>query len=105
MKILTYLSKEKINSVVKLEKSYNFNIDIDNKKYEATLYGYPIVPGNFVRILNCKIKIRNISFEDMSILNFQTGQKIKIDDENYYVSSIKADCFYERAEVTTIKMK
>ena len=43
MKILTHLSKEKINSIVQLEESYNFKIDIDNKKYDATLYGYPIV--------------------------------------------------------------
>lgn len=42
MKILTHLSKEKINSIAQLEKSYNFYIDIDNKKYEATLYGYLI---------------------------------------------------------------
>lgn len=105
MKILTYLSKEKINSVVQLEKSYNFNIDIDNKKYEATLYGYPIEHRAFGRIINSKIKIKNISFEDMSILNFQVGQEIKIDNEDYYVTNIEASFFYKKAEVTAIKMK
>lgn len=105
MKILTHLPKEKINSIVQLERSYNFNIDIDNKNYEATLYGYPIVYNTFGRILNSKIKIKNISFEDMSILNFQVGQEIKIDDEDYYVTSLKVDDFYKRVEVTVIKMK
>lgn len=105
MKILTHLSKEKINSVVQLEKSYNFNIDIDNKKYEATLYGYPIEHRAFGRIINSKIKIKNISFEDMSILNFQIGQKIKIDDEDYYVTNLEANVFYKRAEVIMVRMK
>lgn len=105
MKILTHLSKEKINSIVQLEESYNFKIDIDNKKYDATLYGYSIMHRAFGRIINSKIKIKNISFEDMSILNFQTGQEIKIDDEDYYVSSIEVDCFFRKAEVTALKMK
>ena len=73
MKILTHLSKEKINSIVQLEERYNFKIDIDNKKYDATLYGYSIVNNAFGRVINSKIKIKNISFEDMSILNFQVG--------------------------------
>lgn len=104
MKILTYLSKEKINSVVQLEKSYNFNIDIDNKKYEATLYGYSVVIDfSGGEIINSKIKIRNISFEDMSILNFQVGQRIQIDDEDYYVSNIIAEGFCQRVEVTMVK--
>ena len=105
MKISTHLSKEKINSIVRLEESYNFKIDIDNKKYDATLYGYPIVYRAFGEIINSKIKIKNISFEDMNILNFQTGQEIKIDDEDYCVASLKVDGFYKRAEVTVIKMK
>lgn len=105
MKILMHLSKEKINSIVQSEESHNFNIDIDNKKYEATLYGYPIVYNTFERILNSKIKIKNISFEDMSILNFQVGQEIKIDNEDYYVTNIEASFFYKKAEVTAIKMK
>ena len=41
----------------------------------------------------------------MNILNFQTGQEIKIDDEDYCVTSLKVDGFYKRAEVTVIKMK
>lgn len=105
MKILTHLSKEKINSVVQQEESYNFNIDIDNKKYEATLYGYPIMHRAFGEIINSKIKIKNISFEDMGILNFQVGQEIKIDDEDYYVASLEIESFYEKAEVTVIKVK
>ncbi len=106
MKILTHLSKEKINSIVQFKKSYNFNIDIDNKKYEATLSGYCSVINFFVgEIINSEIRIKNISFEDMSTLNFQVGQEIKIDDEDYYVTSINADCLYERAEVTVIKVK
>lgn len=105
MKILTHLSKEKINSIVQLEESYNFKIDIDNKKYDATLYGYPIEHRAFGRILNSKIKIKNISFEDMSILNFQVGQEVKIDDEDYYVTNIEASLFYKKAEVTALKTK
>ncbi len=105
MKILTHLSKEKINSIVELEKSYNFNIDIDNKKYDATLYGYPIMHRAFGKIINSKIKIKNISFEDMNILNFQVGQKIKIDDEDYYVTNLEVECLYKKIEVTAIKMK
>lgn len=105
MKILTHLSKEKINSIVQLEESYNFKIDIDNKKYDATLYGYPIEHRAFGRILNSKIKIKNISFEDMSILNFQVGQEVKIDDEDYYVTNIEASFFYKKAEVTALKTK
>lgn len=106
MKILTHLSKEKINNIVQSKESYSFNIDINNKKYEATLSGYSSVIDFLVgEIINSKIRIKNISFEDMSTLNFQVGQKIKIDDEDYYVSSIKADCFNEKAEVTAIKMK
>lgn len=105
MKILTHLSKEKINSIVQSKESYNFYIDIDNKKYEATLCGYPIIYNAFGEVINSKIKIRNISFEDMSILNFQTRQKIKVDDENYYITSLEVDGFHKRAEVTAIKMK
>ena len=105
MKILTHLSKEKINSIVRLEESYNFKIDIDNKKYDATLYGYPIVYRAFGRIINSKIKIKHISFEDMNILNFQTGQEIKIDDEDYYVANLEVNGFYKRAEVTMVRMK
>lgn len=109
MKILTHLSKEKINSIVQSKESHNFNIDIDNKKYEATLSGYSIAIDFFMgEIINSKIRIKNISFEDMSTLNFQVGQKIKIDDEDYYVTSIEVievDCFHKRAEITVIKMK
>lgn len=105
MKIVTHLSKEKINSIVQLEESYNFNIDIDNKKYEATLYGYPILHMAFGRILNCGIEIKNISFKDMSILNFQVGQEIKIDDESYYVANIEVLTFYKKVEVNVIRMK
>ena len=105
MKILTHLSKEKINSIVQLEERYNFKIDIDNKKYDATLYGYPIVNNAFVRVINSKIKIKNISFEDMSILNFQVGQKIKIDNKDYYVKNLEINSFYKRAEVTMVRMK
>lgn len=105
MKILTYLSKEKINSIVQSKENYNFYIDIDNKKYEATLCGYPIVHNAFGEIINSKIKIKNISFEDMSILNFQVGQEIKIDDEDYYVTNLEVDGFYKRVEVTVIKNK
>lgn len=105
MKILTHLSKEKINSIVQLEERYNFKIDIDNKKYDATLYGYPIVNNAFVRVINSKIKIKNISFEDMSILNFQVGQKIKIDNKDYYVKNLEINGFYKRAEVTMVRMK
>jgi hypothetical protein len=57
MKILTHLSKEKINSIVQSEERYNFKIDIDNKKYDATLYGYSIVNNAFGRVINSKIKI------------------------------------------------
>ena len=105
MKILTHLSKEKINSIVQSEESYNFKIDIDNKKYDATLYGYPIMYRAFGKIINSKIKIKNISFEDMNTLNFQVGQEIKIDDEDYYVTNIEVLFFYKKAEVTAIKMK
>lgn len=56
-------------------------------------------------IINSKIRIKNISFEDMSTLNFQVGQEIKIDNEDYYVTSINANCLYERAEITAIKVK
>ena len=105
MKILINLSKEKINSIVELEKSYNFKIDIDNKKYDAALYGYPIMHRAFGKIINSKIKIKNISFEDMNILNFQIGQKIKIDDEDYYVTNLEANGFYKRAEVIMVRMK
>lgn len=105
MKILTHLPKEEINSIVQLEKNYNFSIDIDNKKYAATLYGYPIANRDFGIIIKSGIKIKNISFEDMSILNFQVGQEIKIDDEDYYVTNLEADGFYKRVEVTVIKMK
>lgn len=106
MKILTHLSKEKINNIVQSKGSYSFNIDIDNKKYEATLSGYSSVIDFFVgEIINSKIRIKNISFEDMSTLNFQVGQEIKIDNEDYYVTGINANCLYERAEITAIKVK
>lgn len=105
MKILTHLSKEKINSIVQLEERYNFKIDIDNKKYDATLYGYPIVNNDFGRVINSKIKIKNISFEDMSILNFQVGQKIKIDNKDYCVTNLEINGFYKRTEVTMVRMK
>ena len=105
MKILTHLSKEKINSIVQLEERYNFKIDIDNKKYDATLYGYSIVNNAFGRVINSKIKIKNISFEDMSILNFQVGQKIKIDNKDYYAKNLEINSFYKRAEVTMVRMK
>ncbi len=105
MKILTHLSKEKINSIVQSEERYNFKIDIDNKKYDATLYGYPIVNNAFGRVINSKIKIKNISFEDMSILNFQVGQKIRIDNKDYYVTNLEINGFYKRTEVTMVRMK
>ena len=41
----------------------------------------------------------------MNILNFQVGQKIKIDDEDYYVTNLEVECLYKKIEVTAIKMK
>ena len=40
----------------------------------------------------------------MSILNFQVGQRIQIDDEDYYMSNIIAEGFCQRVEVTMVKM-
>lgn len=103
MKILTHLSKETINGVTNLKESYNFFIDIDNVKYEAVLYGYAIATKPFGEITNSKIKIV-VTFDDMKILKFQVGQKIKVDDEDYYVSNIKTDSFFKKVEIIT-KMK
>ena len=104
MKILTHLSKETINRVTNLKESYNFFVDIDNVKYEATLYGYAIMTKPFGEITNSKIKIV-ITFDDMKILKFQVAQKVKVDDEDYYVSNIKIDGFYQKAEIIITKLK
>lgn len=49
----------------------------------------------FGKITNSKIKII-ITFDDMKILKFQAGQKIEVDDENYYVSYMKSDGFCQK---------
>ena len=41
----------------------------------------------------------------MKILKFQVGQKIEVDDENYYVSNIKSDGFCQKIEIIITKMK
>ena len=104
MKILTHLSKKTINRVIEQEGTYGFFIDIDNAKYEAVLYGYAIMTEPFGKITNSKLKII-ITFDDMKILKFQAGQKIEVDDENYYVSYMKSDGFCQKIEIIITKMK
>lgn len=41
----------------------------------------------------------------MSILNFQVGQKIRIDNKDYYVTNLEINGFYKKTEVTMVRMK
>lgn len=100
MKITTGLSKEHIKNIIlqSLDEisKYEFKLKIDDKEYNADLIGFVIQQDPI--IINHKITVKDMSFEDFEMLKFQSGGKYKIDNNDYYVSKIKADGFTQKVE-------
>lgn len=100
MNIKTGLSKSHIKNVVlqTIEKTskYEFKIKIDGKEYNADLIGFVVQPDPIIR--SYRITVKDMNLEDFERLKIQTSKKYKIDDDNYYVSKVKADGFTQKIE-------
>lgn len=107
MNITTGLSREKIEKVMLdaiygKDSAYQFLITINDKKYNAILYG--CIVNSDINIRSNKIIVKDIDFEEFEKMQIQVGNKYKIDNDNYYISNIKADGFNRKIEIKFIAL-